>query len=154
MGWSHAISSWSAPGYNPGRRTFDDHGSVCFVSDGEGEASLASLGGWLGRHIGVLLALMVLPLMPLFGLREPLRPRTERANPLVEFSSDSRTLIVRDFTAMYVNHGYQAVNNDWSVELWDVSAGLANGRSSGTVFTLAATVLVLAVGIFVRRRGG
>jgi hypothetical protein len=52
--------------------------------------------------------------------------RKARANPLVEFSSDSRTLVVRYFAPTYVNYGYGPVNNDWSVELWDVPAGLAD----------------------------
>jgi hypothetical protein len=53
-----------------------------------------------------------------------------------------------------VNYGYGPVNNDWSVELWDVPAGLADGGSSGTLFTLAAAALVLAGAAFDWRRGG
>jgi hypothetical protein len=73
--------------------------------------------------------------------------RTARANPWVEFSPDSRTLVVRYFAPTYANLGYHSVNNDWSVELWDVSASLADGWSSGTLFTLAAA-LVLAGAAF------
>jgi len=79
--------------------------------------------------------------------------RKARAYPLVEFSSDSRTLVVRYFAPTHVNHGHGPVNNDWSVELWDVPAGLAEGWSSGTLFTLAAAALVLAGAAVDWRRG-
>jgi hypothetical protein len=42
--------------------------------------------------------------------------------------------------------------NDWSVELWDVPARLADGWSSRTLFMLAAAALVLAGAAFDRRR--
>ena len=48
--------------------------------------------------------------------------RKARAHPLVEFSPDSRTLVVRYFAPTHVNYGYGPVNNDWSIELWDVPA--------------------------------
>ncbi len=74
-------------------------------------------------------------------------------NPLVEFSPDSRTLVVRYFAPTYVNLGHHAVNNDWSVELWDVPAGLADVWSSGTLFILAVAALVIAGTAFDWRRG-
>jgi WD40 repeat protein len=80
--------------------------------------------------------------------------RKARANPLVEFSPDSRTLVVRYFAPTYVNYGHGPVNNDWSVELWDVPAGPADGWSSGTLFILAAAALVLGGAAFDWRRGG
>jgi hypothetical protein len=81
--------------------------------------------------------------------------RKVRENPLVEFSPDSRTLVVRYFAPTYVNLGYHAVNSDWSVELWDVPAGLSDGWSSGTLLILAsAAALVLAGAAFDWRRGG
>ena len=80
--------------------------------------------------------------------------RKARAHPLVEFSPDSRTLVVRYFAPTHVNYGDGPVNNDWSVELWDVPAGLADGWSSGTLFILAAAALVLACAAFDWRRGG
>jgi WD40 repeat protein len=78
--------------------------------------------------------------------------RKTRAQPLVEFSSDSRTLVVRYFAPTHVNYGHGPVNNDWSVELWDVPGGLADGWSSGTLFILA-TALLLAGTAFDWRRG-
>jgi WD40-like Beta Propeller Repeat len=79
--------------------------------------------------------------------------RKARAYPLVEFSSDSRTLVERYFAPTYVNSTGRPMN-DWSVELWDVPAGLADGFSSGTLFILAAAALVLAGAAFDWRRGG
>jgi len=79
--------------------------------------------------------------------------RKARAHPLVEFSSDSRTLVERYFAPTYVNSTDRPMN-DWSVELWDVTAGLADGWSSGTLFILAAAALVLAGAAFDWRRGG
>ena len=78
--------------------------------------------------------------------------RKARAHPLVEFSSDSRTLVVRDFAPNYVNSTDRPMN-DWSVELWDVPADLDDGWSSGTWFILAAAALVLAGAAFDWRRG-
>jgi WD40 repeat protein len=79
--------------------------------------------------------------------------RRARAYPLVEFSSDSRTLVERYFAPTYVNSTDRPMN-DWSVELWDVPASLADGWSSGTWFILAAAALVLAGAAFDWRRGG
>ena len=79
--------------------------------------------------------------------------RKAHAYPLVEFSSDSRTLVERYFAPTYVNSTDRPMN-DWSVELWDVPAGLADGWSSGTLFILAAAALVLAGAAFDWRRGG
>ncbi len=79
--------------------------------------------------------------------------RKANNHPLVEFSSDSRTLVVRYFAPTYVNRGHDAVNNDWSVELWDVPDGVVDDWSSGALFALAAA-LVLAGVAFDWRRGG
>ncbi len=52
--------------------------------------------GLLSRHVGVLLALLVLPLIPVFIFGQPLRPRVvlpELDGKIVEFSSDGRTLL-------------------------------------------------------------
>ena len=57
---------------------------------------MASLRGLLGRHVGVLLALLVLPLIALFASGQPLRPRAvlpELDGRIVEFSPDGRTLL-------------------------------------------------------------
>ena len=57
---------------------------------------MASLRGLLGRHVGVLLALLVLPLIALFTFGQPLRPRVvlpELDGRIVEFSPDGRTLL-------------------------------------------------------------
>jgi WD40 repeat protein len=67
-------------------------------------------------------------------------------HPLVQFSPDSRTLVVRYFAPGHVNYGHGPVNNDWSIELWDVPAGLADGGSSGTLFTLATAALMVLAG--------
>ncbi len=57
---------------------------------------MASRRELLGRHVGVLLALLVLPLLALFAFGLPLRPRAvlpELDGRIVEFSPDGRTLL-------------------------------------------------------------
>ncbi len=57
---------------------------------------MASLRGLLGRHVGVLLALLVSPVIALFAFGQPLRPRAilpELDGKIVEFSPDGRTLL-------------------------------------------------------------
>ncbi len=52
--------------------------------------------GLLGRHVGALLALLVLPLIALFAFGQPLRPRAvlpEHDGRIVEFSPDGRALL-------------------------------------------------------------
>jgi hypothetical protein len=57
---------------------------------------MASTRGLLGRHVGVLMALLVLPLIALFASGQPLRPRVvlpELDGRIVEFSPDGRTVL-------------------------------------------------------------
>ena len=75
-------------------------------------------------------------------------------HPLVDFSPNSRTLVVRYFASTYVNYGYHGINNDWSIELWDVPDGFADGRSSGTLFSIAAAAFVVTGAAFDWRRRG
>jgi WD40 repeat protein len=79
--------------------------------------------------------------------------RKARANPLVQFSSDSRTVVVRYFAPTHVNSTDRPMN-DWSVKLWDVPAGLTDGGSSFAWFTVAAAALVLAGAAVDWRRAG